>query len=79
MRLTEIEVTESVCKSDYTVLGDSTGGSAQAVVIMRSQMPHWQVMNEDEDGDIQEDCNKSRKFVDNLAGHRYVFWSDSRL
>jgi hypothetical protein len=73
VRLTETEVIVSVYKSDCTVLGNSSGGSAQAVVIMKSQMPHWQVMNENEDGDIQEDCNKSRKFVDNLAGHRYVF------
>lgn len=79
MRLTGAEVTESVYKSDHTVLGDSSGGNAQALVIMKSQMSHWQVLNEDEDGDIQADCNKSRKFVDNFAGHRYVFWSDSRL
>ena len=78
MRLTEAEVTESVYKSDHTVLGDSSGGSPQAVVIMKSQMSYWQVMNEDEDGDIREDCNKSKKFVDNFASHRYVFCSDSR-
>jgi hypothetical protein len=36
-------------------------------------------MNEVEDGDIHEHCNRSGKFVDNFAGHRYVFWSDSRL
>jgi len=76
--LAETEVTESVYKSGHTVLGDSSGGSAQDVVIMKSQMSHWQVMNEDEDGDKQEDCNKSRKCVDNFAGHRYVFWIDSR-
>jgi len=64
--------------SDHSVLGDSIGGSAQAVVIMKSQISHWQVMNEDEDGDIHEHCNKSGKFVDNFAGHRYVLWNDSR-
>ena len=68
-----------MCMSDHAVLGDSSGGSAQTGVIMKSQMWHWQLMNEEEDGDIQEDCNKSRKFVDNFAGHRYMFWSDSRL
>jgi hypothetical protein len=35
-------------------------------------------MNEDEDGDMHEHCNKCGKFVDNFAGHRYVLWNDSR-
>jgi hypothetical protein len=47
---------------------------------MKLKMSHWQeIVNEVEDGDAQEDCNDSRKFVDNFAGHRYVFWSDSRM
>jgi len=79
VRLSEADVTESVYKLDHNVLGGSSSGSAQAAVIKKSQMSHWRVMNEDEDGDIQEDSNKSRKFVDNFADHRYVFWSDSRL
>jgi len=33
--VTEAEVTESVCKSDYTVLGDSSCCSARTVVIMK--------------------------------------------
>jgi hypothetical protein len=60
VRLNEAEVTESVHKSDHTVLCDSSSVSVEAVVIIKSQMSYWQVMNEDENGDIQEDCNKSR-------------------
>jgi Asp-tRNA(Asn)/Glu-tRNA(Gln) amidotransferase A subunit family amidase len=38
VRLTETDVTESVYKLDHNVLGGSSGGSAQAAVIMKSQM-----------------------------------------
>jgi len=53
-------------------LGDSSGGSAQAAVIMKSQVNMRMEIH-------RKIATRVRKFVDNFAGHRFVFWSDSRL